>query len=144
MNQTIFVTFCLLVLVLACLIQCGPIKETELRSAMSSAFLNGLAKFSSLSEGTPHSEYPDEVTSETKNTNTKKTKIFSQYTANLKALGGGKPRLTEQYRHHNYTPLAPSVIPYDRPIVLNNKLTPGVAAKLYVPRRPLQFSTDIQ
>lgn len=65
---------------------------------------------------------------------------FSLYTKDLSALGGGKPSLTEQYRKHNYVPLAPTVIPKEHE--LSQKITPKEAAQLYVPHRPLQFTTD--
>lgn len=115
--------------------QAAPINEaSEVKTGMSDAFRRGMNRFGTDSEEINEPVVPSQAAG--------KPRIFSHYTAKLSALGGGKPRINDQYRKHGYLPLAPSVLPNEHPVLPNGKLTPEAAAKIYVPKRPFQFSTD--
>lgn len=66
---------------------------------------------------------------------------LSHHDKDLVALGGGKPALTEQYRKHHYTPLAPTFIPKTFES-LTPEITPDLAARIFVPSRPLQYTVE--
>lgn len=69
------------------------------------------------------------------------SKVFSLYTKGLKAPGGGKPSILDQYRQHNYVPPAPVVVPKELPPV-TGKMTAADAAIRHIPGAPLQYTTD--
>lgn len=118
---------------LALIVSGAPIREgDDVQEGMKSAFQRGLERFGNGVEA-------NEVSHPVRNEN--RPRVFSQYTQGLTALGGGKPLIREQYRLHNYTPLAPSVLP--RSFVVSNRMTPQEAANIYRPSPPLQFTTDI-
>lgn len=112
------------------LVQSAPLNESDdVKSGMESALSRGLKAFGSAAQDEPRNKGPGT-----------KVPVHSHYTKGIKALGGGKPALFEQYRLHNYTPLAPSIIP--REFEVSEKMTPEEAAKIYVPSPPLQHTTD--
>lgn len=113
-------------------------EENETKSSMSDAYQTGKNFFSSLSKrGRQNS---DDASADAP-VAPKKAGPFSHYTAKLVALGGGKPRLADQYRHHNYVPLPPVKVPVEFPS-MHDGLTPEIAAEIYKPRNPLGYSSD--
>lgn len=107
-------------------------EESDVQEGMKSAFQRGLDRFGGAVRANDNVVPVPSVAS---------TKVFSHYTKNLRALGGGKPKLREQYRNHNYVPLAPSVEP--REFKLSDPATAKEAADVYRPHSPLQFTNDI-
>lgn len=69
-------------------------------------------------------------------------RTYSQYTAGIESLSGGKPAIIEQYRKHHYLPLAPSVLPPSYPKGPDGKLNAKQMADLIKPRGPYQPGTD--
>lgn len=114
----------------------GKSSETsEVKEAMKNAFKNGIERFGGVVSN-KHQE-----NQEPKHSTGLGSKILSAYTKGLTALGGGKAALTEQYRKHHFTPLAPSVVPRDFGAD-SGKLNADKASRLFVPQRPLQYTTD--
>lgn len=109
-------------------------EETAVRNSMRSAFKQGLAKF----EGGHKAEELEKVVPEV---NKLKPHVYSQYTKDLAAIGGGKPAITDQYRQNKYVPMAPSVVAPEHKVV-SDKPTPEEAAQIFVPHPPLQYTTD--
>lgn len=110
-------------------------EDPKTKSSMSEAFQNGkhfFSRFGARREQEKGVEAPAA---------SKKPGPFSHYTAKLRSLGGGKPRLWEQYINHHYVPLTPTVVPVEHP-PMPMGLTPEIAAEIYAPKPPLQFSTD--
>lgn len=119
------------------LTQAVPLKvseETAIRNSMRNAFKQGLAKF----EGGVKVEEVEKVVPEV---NKLKPYVYSQYTKDLAALGGGKPAITDQYRQNRFVPMAPSVVAPEHKVV-SDKPTPEEAAQIFVPHPPLQYTTD--
>lgn len=108
-------------------------KNEEVRNGMRFAFQNGLNTFGGSAKDKKNFGDAEPAPPSPK-------KPFSQYTQNIKALGGGKPALAEQYRLHKFIPQAPSVLPIQ--FDASEKMTPEEAAKIYVPQPPLQYTTD--
>ena len=131
--------FKLIIIAVACFVALASsahIKESEdVSGGMRSAFERGLEKF-----GGAVSERKDNYVPKP---SAQSTKVFSHYTRNLNALGGGKPLLREQYRIHHFVPIAPSVVPREIQISDTEKITAEKAAKMYVPSAPLQYTNDI-
>jgi len=113
----------------------GPIPEgQEVRDASKEAYERGLRVF-----GQKVQEEEEEALREARFV---KPKVLSQYTEKMTALGGGKPSLVEQYRHHKYFPQAPSFIPVKFPKTVDGKFNAQQSAEIFRPQRPYQFSTD--
>ena len=107
-------------------------EDPDVRGGMRDALKRGLERFGGAADKNDRVvPLPD----------AKSSKVYSLYTRNMDALGGGKPLLREQYREHNFVPLAPTVVPEEHKS-LSGKLTPEEAAARYVPKPPFQFSTD--
>lgn len=110
-------------------------EDEEVRNAMRDSFSKGFQRFSGQSRDVkPKVEEVKRAP---------RRKPFSQYTAKLPTpLGGGKPRIMDQYNRHNFFPIPPSVIPFEHPKLPNGVLTQEAAATIYVPHAPLQYSED--
>lgn len=123
-----------LVACIATMALAGPLPENEeVQQGMKSAFEAGLERFGKSID--KHHVHVSKPKGDSK-------LAFSQYTQGQKALGGGKPKLREQYMHHNYVPSAPTKVHHEHEIADPSHITPAEAAKLYVPHAPVQFTTD--
>lgn len=131
---------CLAVLVIA---RAGPLSEAPLvKRGMLEAFKRGMQRFAQgeqVVESLPTglNKPVDKPVGKPQ-----KPKILSHYTANMKSLDGGIPKLRDQYRHHNFTPLTPSVVPVEFPPMPNGQMSPEAAARMFKPQPPLQFTYD--
>lgn len=103
----------------------------QVREDMNNAYNRGFSKFSSPPKVDNYATYPISAN---------KSRILSHYTKGLTALGGGKPRLTDQYRAHNYVPLPPSIVP--REFTVSEPMTPKETAAIVKPHGPLQYTSD--
>lgn len=114
----------------------GPVPESaEVQNAMRKAKEQGLEVFGGAIKREQEYKAPTPTQSQ--------KKIFSLYTKDLEALGGGRPMLREMNRVHHYVPLAPSVLPRQFNVA-GNKMTAAEAAKIIVPSAPYQFTEDHQ
>lgn len=112
----------------------GPIYENEeVKQASKEALQRGLDFFGN----GIRREQP-----ERKDASNEEPKVFSQYTENIGTPSNGKPALVEQYRHHNYYPIPPSVVPPKFPRTLDGKYNAKQTAEIFKPRGPYQLSTD--
>lgn len=108
--------------------------EEGVRASMRNAFRQGLAAF----EGGSNVEVVEKVHPQV---GTLKPHVYSQYTKDITAAGGGKPAITDQYRQSQFVPLVPTVVAPEHK-VLSDKPTPEEAAAIYVPHPPLQYTTE--
>lgn len=120
--------------------------EVEFKENMSSAVKRGQTQFGgAISREPKHTSVVDpavESTVEEKDLPVEKH-IYSIDSAPYTSLGGGKPNRNDKYREHNYTPLAPKVLPWTSGQRYNPKfISPEEAAERYVPHHPYQFTTD--
>lgn len=114
----------------------APVQETgEVRKSMHDTFENSRRLFAGAVE-----KNADIVNTVEPNPN--KPKVFSLYTKGLTAVGGGKPHLASQYLKHNYTPLAPVVVPVEKKPQVSDKMSPSEAAERFKPEAPFQYTTD--
>lgn len=110
----------------------------DVKLGMKDAFQRGLKRFGVQRDQENESERVDPG----RDAVTEKVKIFSQYTKDLTAQGGGKPSLAELHAKHHYVPPAPISVPLEVPLVDSEYPTAEETAKLLLPRPPLQHHTD--
>lgn len=107
-------------------------EDAQVRTGMTDAFQRGLEKFGGGAAKADKAVPAPSV---------QESKVFSLYSKGIKAPGGGKPSVLDQYRAHHYVPDAPVVVPEEHSAI-HGKMTPEQAAERYRPHPEFQYTTD--